>query len=53
MAVNMNMMINAGMRDNEQQTGKFGAVSVSGKKQEVGKEESRRKHWLKNRPIRS
>ena len=41
MAVNMNMMINAGMRDNEQQTGKFGAVSVSGKKQEVGKEDNR------------
>lgn len=41
MAVNVNMMIHAGMRDKEQQTGKFGAVSVSGKKQEVGKEENR------------
>lgn len=41
MAVNVNMMINAGVRDKEQQTGKFGAVSVSGKKQEVRKEDNR------------
>lgn len=33
MAINVNVMRNVGMADGEQQTGKFGAVSISGKKQ--------------------
>ena len=38
MAISTTININAGMVDSEQRTGKFGAVSVSGKKQEERKE---------------
>lgn len=40
MAINTTININAGVTDAEQQTGKFGAVSISGKKQEEKKENS-------------
>lgn len=38
MTINANINVNAGALDKEQQTGKFGAVSISGKKQEEKKE---------------
>lgn len=38
MTINANINVNAGALDKEQQTGKFGAVSISGKKQEGKKE---------------
>lgn len=40
MTINKNITINAGTTDQEQQTGRFGAVSISGKKREEGKENS-------------
>lgn len=40
MTINANVSIRAGMPDREQQTGKFGAVSVSGKTKEEKKEKS-------------
>lgn len=41
MAINANVTIQAGMAGREQQTGKFGAVSISGKNREEKKEEDR------------
>ena len=41
MAINTTININAGVTDKEQQTGKFGAVSISGRKQAEKKEDSR------------